>query len=113
MDDLVWVILVAGGLIAIVALILVRKYYLVKILKVLRSDYAHIYNEHYPPDAEPDFLLTVKKGFLPFQLLRKKELKQDKELMSLIWMNVIIIEVQILLLLPFIIFCLIVVAVQV
>ena len=107
MDDTVWVILIVGGFIAVVVLIFVRKYFLVKILRILKERYEHIYYEHYPKDSEPDFLLTVKKGFLPFQLLQKKEIKDDKELMNLVYTNIFLVLVKLILLGPFIVFCLV------
>ena len=106
MQDLVWVTLVVGSGIMILALVVYRKMNFIAILKLLKKRHDHIYTKYFPPNAEPDFLLTVKKGFVPFQLLRNPELKDDKEITGLLWTNVSIVLVQILLIMPVILFVL-------
>jgi hypothetical protein len=112
MNNDIWVVLVVGSLVLIVVLLGVRMYLLLRILKILYKDYPHIYTKHYALDHEPDVLMTIKKGLLPLQIMRTREAKEDKELRNLIRWNIIVVVVQLLLLIPFIAFAILVILAQ-
>ncbi len=109
MNNDIWVVLVVGSLLLIVVLLGVRMYLLLRILWILYEKYTHLYAKHYPADHEPDVLMTIKKGLLPFQIMRTREAKKDKELMGLIKWNILVVVVQLLLLIPLIAFAFIVI----
>jgi hypothetical protein len=112
MNNDIWLVLIVGSLALIVMLLGFRMYLLLRILKILYKDYPHIYTKHYPSDQEPGILMTIKKGLLPLQIMRTREVKEDKELRGLIHWNIFVVVIQLLLLIPFIAFAFMVILAQ-